>query len=64
MSSFYTSSPKIMIIWYTVPEIWRVTDVIVIFHFGISSFYTCVPRNGEKWCATDGWTEVGPPSKN
>ena len=27
------SAPKIMIIWYTVCEIWRVTDVIVIFHF-------------------------------
>ena len=26
---------KIMIICYTVPEIWRVTDVIVIFHFGL-----------------------------
>ena len=24
-----------MIICYTVPEIWRVTDVIFIFHFGI-----------------------------
>ena len=23
-----------MIIGYTVPEIWQVTDVIVIFHFG------------------------------
>ena len=27
--SFYTSVPKIMIISYTVPEIWCVTDVIV-----------------------------------
>ena len=34
ISSFYTSVPKIMIIGYTVPEIWQVTDVIVIFHFG------------------------------
>ena len=33
MSSFYTSVPKIMIMYYTVPEIWCVTDVI-IFHFG------------------------------
>ena len=24
-----------MIIWYTVPEIWLVADVIVIFHFGL-----------------------------
>ena len=24
-----------MIICYTVPDIWRVTDVIVIFHFGL-----------------------------
>ena len=35
VSSFYTSVPKIMIISYTVPEILRVTDVIVILHFGL-----------------------------
>ena len=34
ISSFYTSVPKIMIICYTVFEIWHVTDVIVVFHFG------------------------------
>ena len=32
--SFYTSAPKIMIICYTVSEIWCVTGVI-IFHFGL-----------------------------
>ena len=31
ISSFYTSALKIMIIGYTVPEIWNVTDVIAIF---------------------------------
>ena len=36
IASFYTSVPKIMII-YTVPETWLVTDVIVIFHFGLFS---------------------------
>ena len=41
MSSFYTSIPKIMIIWYTVPVIWYVTDVIVIFHFGL--FFALLP---------------------
>ena len=35
ISSFYRSVPKIMIIWYTVPEIWHVTDVLVTFHFGL-----------------------------
>ena len=35
ISSFYTSVPKIMIIGYTVPEIWHMTDIIVIFHFGL-----------------------------
>ena len=30
----YTSVPKIMIIYYTVPEIWHMTDVI-IFHIGL-----------------------------
>ena len=34
ISSFYTSVPKIIIICYTVPEIWRVTDVIVFFILG------------------------------
>ena len=33
ISSFYNSVPKIMIICYTIPEIWCVTNVI-IFHFG------------------------------
>ena len=33
ISSFYTSVPKIMIIYYTVPKIWHMMDVIVIFHF-------------------------------
>ena len=33
--SFYTSVPKIMIICNTVPEIWYVTDVTIIFHFGL-----------------------------
>ena len=35
ISSFYTSVPKIMIIRYTVSEIWCVTDIIVSFHFGL-----------------------------
>ena len=35
ISSCYTSVPKIMIICYTVPEIYRVTDASVIFHFGL-----------------------------
>ena len=34
ISSVYTSVTKIMIICYTVPEIWHVTNIIVIFHFG------------------------------
>ena len=40
ISSFYISVPKIMIICYTVPEIWHVTDVI-IFHF--QPFFTLLP---------------------
>ena len=35
ISSFCTSAPKIMITCYTVLEIWHVTDVIVIFYFGL-----------------------------
>ena len=33
ISSFYNSVSEIMIIYYTVPEIWCMTDII-IFHFG------------------------------
>ena len=40
ISSFYTIAPKIIIIGYTVPEIWRVTDVI-IFHLGL--FFALLP---------------------
>ena len=36
ISSFYNGVPKIMIICYTVPEILHITDVTVIFHFGLS----------------------------
>ena len=39
--SFYTCVPKIRITHYTVPEIWHVTDVIVIFHFGL--FFALLP---------------------
>ena len=41
MLSFYTSVPKTMIIWYTVPEIWHEADVIDIFHFGL--FFALLP---------------------
>ena len=34
ISSFYIRMPKIMIICYTFPAIWHITDVI-IFHFGL-----------------------------
>ena len=37
--SFYTNVPKIMIIGYTVPEIWRMTDVIIIFLGYFLPFY-------------------------
>ena len=45
ISSFYTSVPKIMIICYTVPEIWCMTDVIT-FHFG--PFLALFPANSPK----------------
>ena len=44
--SFYTNVPKIMIICYTVPEIRSMTDVIVIFHFGL--FFAFVPLTSQK----------------
>ena len=36
ISSFYISAPKIIMICYTAPKIWCMTDVIIIFHFGLS----------------------------
>ena len=46
ISSSYTSVSKIMIICYTVPEIWCMTDVIVIFHFGL--FFALLPLMAQK----------------
>ena len=46
MLSFYTTIPKTMITCYTVPEIWRITDVIVIFYFGL--FLPFYPPNSPK----------------
>ena len=42
ISSFYTSVSKIVFISYTVPEIWHVMDVIVVFHFG--QFFAPLPH--------------------
>ena len=44
--SFYTSEPKIMIICYTVPAIWWVKIVIVIFHSGL--FFALLPSKSPK----------------
>ena len=44
--SFYKSAPKIMIISYTVPEIWHMTHVIVIFHLGL--FFVLLSPNSPK----------------
>ena len=41
MSSFYTCVPKIIIIWYTLPETWCATDIIFC-HFG--QFFTLLPH--------------------
>ena len=40
ISSFYTSVPKIMIICCTVPEIWCMTDVIIIY---LGLFFVLLP---------------------
>ena len=41
ISSFYTSVPKIMIICNNVLEIWHMTNIIVIFQFGL--FFALLP---------------------
>ena len=48
ISSYYTSVLKMMIIGYTVSEIWHRTDVIVIFHFGLY-FALLPPLKPENW---------------
>ena len=54
ISSFYTSVPKLIIICYTVPEIWCMMDVIVIFHFGL--FFALLPlQQPEKWKFPKKW---------
>ena len=45
--SFYTSVPKIMIICYSITEIWHITSVIDIFHFGLF-FAPLPPYNSQK----------------
>ena len=45
-TSFYTGTPKIMIICYTFPEIWWVTDVTFLFHFGL--FFALLPLTAWK----------------
>ena len=44
--SFNTIVPKVMIIGYTVPEIWCMTHVTFIFHFGL--FFALLPPNSPK----------------
>ena len=41
ISSFYTIVATVMIICYTVLDIWHMTDMIVIFHFGL--FFALLP---------------------
>ena len=51
--SFYIGVPKIMIICYTVPEIWQVMDVIVIFHFGL--YFALLPPSAQKIKISKKW---------
>ena len=44
----YIYAPKIIIWWCTVPEIWCVTDVIVISHFGLF-FALLQPKKSKFW---------------
>ena len=48
ISSLNTSVPKIMIICFTGPEIWHMTDVNFFFHFAL--FFALLPSNSpKKW---------------
>ena len=60
ISSFYTRVQQIMIIYYTVPKIWPMMDIIFIFYFEllfaflkhleISPLYPFVPKIRITWC--------------
>ena len=52
ISSFYTSVPKI--IYYTVPEIWHMTDVIVTFHLRLF-FCLFTPLAAQKIKISEKW---------
>ena len=45
ISSFYTGLPKVMIICYTVPEIWHMSDVVVVFILGCRAFFKALFDN-------------------
>ena len=47
ISSFYISVPRTMVRWHMVPEIWCLTDVIVISHFW-AIFYRFTPLTAQK----------------
>ena len=51
--SFYTIVPKVMIIGYTVPEIWCMTHVTFIFHFGL--FFALLPLTAQKMKISKKW---------
>ena len=53
ISSFYTLVPKVMIIGYTVPEIWCMTHVTFIFHFGL--FFALLPLTAQKMKISKKW---------
>ena len=43
--SFYTGVPKIMIIGFTVPEIWHMSDVIFVFILNDQAFFQALFYN-------------------
>ena len=54
ISSFNTSVPKIMIIGYTVPEIWHMMDAIVIFSFW-ALLFPFIPLTAQKMKNLQKW---------
>ena len=43
ISSFYKNAPKITTVCYTIPKIWCVTDITLIFHLGLFCTFTHPP---------------------
>ena len=58
MSFFYNSAPKIMIIWYTVPEICMVCDKCNCYFSFLTIFCPFIPLTAQKIKVKKKWKKI------